>query len=455
MEIFLDHVRSFSKPQYVPLRPLTLLVGENSSGKSTFLASIACAFDQARFPADPGFNEPPYNLGSFETIATAAVGQRAASKTFSIGFRLTQADEFGSNESQAIAKYESRSGQPRLEQFVFSTSKGKLEIDVSGTETVNGRITLLQQNAPARGPFDFSVKLETTGTAGDEKPVSAHRILSAVYTALHDREREWLDRDSAGTTEAATTPGAGDILNFISRFHRGFIPVAFLCKSIGPIRSTPQRTYDHSIPTSDPDGANIPQFLARLYASNSPNEAKESQRLRDSITTFGIESGMFQELAITHLGDGPGSPFQIQIVMHGSSTNLMDVGYGVGQVLPIVIDSELKAQGNILLMQQPEVHLHPRAQAALGSLFARLASTGDRALVVETHSDYLLDRVRQAVANGVIAPDRVAILFFDKPASETTVHLIELDELGNLVDPPQGYRDFFLEEELNLLRRGS
>jgi predicted ATPase len=170
---------------------------------------------------------------------------------------------------------------------------------------------------------------------------------------------------------------------------------------------------------------------------------------------FGAESGMFQELAIKYLGEGPSSPFQIEIVMHGSSTNLIDVGYGVGQVLPVVIDSEVQAQGNILLMQQPEVHLHPRAQAALGSLFARLAATGDRAFVVETHSDYLLDRVRQEVANGVIAPDRVAVLFFDKPALETTIHLIELDELGNLVDPPQGYRDFFLEEELNLLRRGS
>jgi predicted ATPase len=108
-----------------------------------------------------------------------------------------------------------------------------------------------------------------------------------------------------------------------------------------------------------------------------------------------------------------------------------------------------------LLLQQPEVHLHPRAQAALGALFAQLAAKGHRSMIVETHSDYLIDRVRQDVAAGKISPKIVALLYLHREGLEKKCHLIELDRLGNLIDPPDYYRSFFLEEEWRLLRRGA
>ena len=104
-------------------------------------------------------------------------------------------------------------------------------------------------------------------------------------------------------------------------------------------------------------------------------------------------------------------------------------------------------------MQQPEVHLHPRAQAALGSFFSELTAHEDRIIVMETHSDYLVDRVRQEVAKGTIAADRVLIVFFHKPQLETIVYPINVDSHGNVEDAPPEYRDFFLKEELNLFSR--
>jgi predicted ATPase len=108
-----------------------------------------------------------------------------------------------------------------------------------------------------------------------------------------------------------------------------------------------------------------------------------------------------------------------------------------------------------MFLQQPEVHLHPKAQAALGTFFVDLIAGTSRTLAVETHSDYLVDRVRQEVARGRISSDDVLILFFDKPKSETAVHPIQLDEHGNVLDPPPAYREFFLHEELNLLNRAN
>ena len=101
--------------------------------------------------------------------------------------------------------------------------------------------------------------------------------------------------------------------------------------------------------------------------------------------------------------------------MPGGRRNLADVGYGVSQVLPVVVECLLMPDNGVLALQQPEVHLHPKAQAELGSFFARFAAARPKATVlVETHSDYLLDRVRKEIADGTIAPDSVSFLFFSR-----------------------------------------
>ena len=84
--------------------------------------------------------------------------------------------------------------------------------------------------------------------------------------------------------------------------------------------------------------------------------------------------------------------------MKGPQRNLVDVGYGVSQALPVItelLDHDADPP-KLFLLQQPEIHLHPKAQAALGSLLCTVAGIG-RQLIVETHSDYLLDRVRMDI----------------------------------------------------------
>ena len=101
----------------------------------------------------------------------------------------------------------------------------------------------------------------------------------------------------------------------------------------------------------------------------------------------------------------------------------------------------------MFLLQQPEVHLHPQAQAALGTLFCEVAA-GGRQLVVETHSDYIIDRVRMDVRDGTtgLKPEDVSILYFEPGDLDVKIHSIRLDEMGNVLDAPQGYRQFFAEE---------
>jgi predicted ATPase len=146
-------------------------------------------------------------------------------------------------------------------------------------------------------------------------------------------------------------------------------------------------------------------------------------------------------------------PFQVLLRVSGPPMNLVDVGYGVSQVLPILVDSLMAVPGQMILMQQPEVHLHPKAQAELGSFIGLLAKQDKKRFVIETHSDYLIDRVRMDIRDGKggLSPKDVQILYFERHGPEVEIHPLEIDSGGNILGAPKGYRKFFLVEEKRFL----
>ena len=192
-------------------------------------------------------------------------------------------------------------------------------------------------------------------------------------------------------------------------------------------------------------------YLADLYFRNQ----KEWERLKAMLERFGQSSGLFDEVSIRKLGRKESEPFQVHVrkysgKLKGPWRNLIDVGYGVSQALPVIFEilrnSGLKT-APLLLLQQPEVHLHPSAQAALGSFFCQSAKQY-RQLVVETHSDHLLDRVRMDIRDRKTTrqPDDVSILFFERNRLDVRIHSLRIDAEGNVLDAPDSYRQFFMDE---------
>ena len=101
----------------------------------------------------------------------------------------------------------------------------------------------------------------------------------------------------------------------------------------------------------------------------------------------------------------------------------------------------------MFLLQQPEVYLHPSAQAELGSLFCAKAASGCQ-LIVETHSDYIVDRILLDIRDHRtdLKPDDVSILYFEREDLDVTIHSIHVDDDGTVLDAPNGYRSFFKDE---------
>ena len=160
-------------------------------------------------------------------------------------------------------------------------------------------------------------------------------------------------------------------------------------------------------------------YLMRIEAT----EKKNWEALKTQLVEFGRNSGLFENIDVKNFGRSLGAPFQLQVKVRGPKANITDVGYGVSQILPILVQIlnpsiSKNAQGNpkqsiFSLLQQPEIHLHPKAQAEFSSLLVKLANEGDQSFIIETHSDYMLDRARIEIIRGNIRPQDVSLIYFE------------------------------------------
>ena len=439
--ITLRNFRCFREEQTARLAPLTLLVGENSTGKTSFMAMIRALWDVAFRQKVPDFKQDPYDLGSFDEIVHYRGRRGSRADTFTAGFQFIPTTPTKIMDAAiGSCRFEAEFGKKGTMPF---PTRRRLSKEDHWIEQTDGSRSLRFGMADSR----WQIELPGKSTRSDED----HRIPSFDFLPI------WflLDRimdDKGGTVRLVpldgTDPPDKEQLDLIIAVSMSALREKAGLYASAPIRSRPRRTYDPSRTAPDPEGDYIPMYLANVYFQNEGTWPALKSRLED----FGKAAGLFDEITIRPLGKRDSEPFQIQIRkggtrLKGPRRNLIDVGYGVSQVLPLITELLRPDAPPMFLLQQPEVHLHPSAQAALGSLFCQVAKP-ERQLVVETHSDHLLDRVRMDVRDGVSAlkPDDVSILFFERTELDVRIHSLRMDEAGNILEVPDGYRSFFLEE---------
>lgn len=466
-EIRLRNFRCFQEQQTVRAAPLTLLVGENSTGKTSFLAAARAVWEAGYGEGDPDFHQAPYDLGSFREIVHGPGRRRDEAGSFTLGFRgLGPAKPGGRADFLDIlsppsfttvldfdATFTPRAGAPY--PAITAWRDGQTSVTYRQPDTEGARVELESPN----GSWSYRI------------PEPYQRIPEHLARNLFPRRERFdpfwpfgvsegnassedepfgLVPDWEASAKGSTNPpGQQDRAEFsylLDQFPRR--PTLEPPFAGAPIRSSPRRTYDPTRPVQDPEGGYVPTYLAHVNLRDTDRWSVLKTRLEE----FGRRSGLFDEVSVNQLNRAQGGPFQLEIHKFsrrrkGAKRNLIDVGYGVSQALPVLVEL-LRADGlPMFLLQQPEVHLHPSAQAALGSLFCATAAFG-RQLFVETHSEYILDRIRMDVRDrrADLTPEDVSVLFFERLDLDVRIHSLRFDDLGNVLEAPDGYGRFFLDE---------
>ena len=449
-EVWVENYRCFRERQIGRLAPLTLLVGENSTGKTSFLA-MARVLDDIGQGRRTDFKEAPYDLGSFDEIVHHRGGRAGRANDFRAGFADVQ---------KPLSK--GSHGVPYRFHVLFGR---RGSIPTAQEMRVETEQSWLAQSQPNR-IVEFGVGERTWRWNLSQHEVDYESDADdpveypwPMYLRFGRFQR--MDFRPVGHQDAPSDQTLETIRNLArlpGRFRPSSRPFA-----AAPVRSRPHRTYDPGPFDRDAEGNYVPMYLADTFF----RRPGQWDALRQAIEKFGQESGLFDEIRIRPLGKRETEPFQVQVRKasgraKGPYRNLIDVGYGVSQALPILTEffrtearqtARFSLASRTFLLQQPEVHLHPSAQAALGTLFCELAAIG-RQLIVETHSDHLMDRVRMDVRDRTtrLQPQDVSILYFERGNLDTRIHSLQIDTEGNIVGAPPGYRQFFMEEAERSLR---
>ncbi len=212
---------------------------------------------------------------------------------------------------------------------------------------------------------------------------------------------------------------------------------------LGPLRQPQDRYYPRSgrLATDvGKSGSLLPHVLLR--------HATVVDEVNKAFRQFGV--GYTLKLHV--LDDELGGIFGLRLVDQrtGTTVSVSDVGFGVGQVLPIIVQSMLARQ-QLILIEQPETHLHPRLQAELGSLFAKCIDgfVGNQ-FIIETHSEHLILRIQRLIRSGELNPEHVSVVYVVGDEQGSICHPLRLDEEGDFIDEwpegffEEGYREMFL-----------
>lgn len=442
--LYVDNFRGFSKA-LIPLGNVNFFVGENSTGKTSLLTLIKVLFDtNFWFSQDHEFHQ--FDLGNFDEI----VSNSGVSKN---GFCVGVFDIRKSKDSDALeinfflATFKNKQGVPAITNFSVRSSNSHFfhvrfapkEIKYRPDKTFCFNSTdeksitkilrhcLQEHNKNKEGYVLFPKPVRA---AFADAPLGI--LLPIINLHIEKSESGSADKEKTDSKKKGSPS----------------IPLHFADDPVwlAPIREKPRRTYDQYMSAFSPEGSHTPYILNSFLGDR--RKKQKTRSLLVALEGFGQDSGLFKTIQVKRYGKHRTSPFEVDVILDQAPLRISNVGYGVAQVLPIIVECSV-SKYDFFCIQQPEVHLHPRAQAALGSFFHSLAKEEDKTFFIETHSDYLIDRFRQKHSEHNV---RSQVLFFERHNNANRVHVIDINPDGSYSDDqPKGFRDFFIKEELKML----
>lgn len=428
--IYVDNFRGF-KDTFIPLKDVNFFVGENSTGKTSILSLIKLLSDPT-FWFSFDFNND-VDLGYFKEIASQ---NKNNVKSFCLGF-FNETTENDTIDKCVFVKFKNHNDSPLISEFNYINNNLDIRIILTKNKLKYKVIEFDQELSNILSPTDFfknwidSIKhSKNTGFKYSKERVegSIRRSVPFIKTIVEE-EINLVKKD----------------IEFESS-----IPIFIEKLSwTAPIRAKPRRIYENYAVHYSPEGEHSPHILKAILKSKK-TESKEL--ISKYLIPFGQHSGLFKKINVSNYGKNQMSPYSINVMLNDQEFKISNVGYGVSQVLPIMTDMIALTEKTWLLIQQPEVHLHPKAQAALGEFICNIHVHENKKFIIETHSEYLINRFRIKLNENKEKKINSQVVFFERTSVGNSIHIIDIHEDGKYSeDQPASFSDFFILEELKLL----
>lgn len=423
----------------VRLAPITALFGSNSSGKSSVLQMLLLLKQTAESPdraqvLNLGDDRSLVDLGTFQDVLFGhdLAAPLAVRMAWTLPGGLVIADP--ARKSGALF------GGDAID---FST---RVEWQANG-EPGLGR-TVVQEMQYGFAGKRFGMKQMSKGAQEYELFVSpAERGFKFVRT----QGRPWKLPPPAkcyGFPDQvrAYYQNAGFLSDFELQFEELFANLFYL----GPLREYPKRQYSWAGAQPADMGRRGERVVDALLASResgaklSRGKGKKRQTVEERVAEWLQDLGMIASFEVRPITEG-GRLFQVWVRRDPKAAEVLitDVGFGVSQILPVITLCYYAPQGSTILLEQPEIHLHPRVQAGLADVLIDAMKTRGIQIVLESHSEHLLRRLQRRVAEEALSPDEAALYFCFTEKGESRLRPLELDLYGNITNWPE---DFFGDE---------
>jgi predicted ATPase len=440
--IYLDNFRGFSDA-FVPLADVNFLVGENSTGKTSVLSALNLLVGSGLL-VRPVFNTLECDLGNFDDIVSKESNETSY---FTLGYsnseRKNDTAERYRELIAVVLTFCNKNGIPYLRRISFHVDN-----ELVHAEIVDNNLFFLSYSL--EGIQDFTGEQLFSQLVRDHKCLEIQKDPRTVSDKI---DSDIVERsifivigyiDFLKAMYARPVDEEEDKKAFSAPVHKPFQNKGSKPIWIAPIRAKPKKTYDPVKEAYSPEGNHIPGFLNEMLNG----ETNEKVAFIEALKKFGTESRLFKEVQVKR----DSLAFEVNVILSQRPVNLAYVGYGVSQVLPVIVESFRGKEGTTLAVQQPEVHLHPKAQAALGEFFFDLAAAEGKQFLIETHSDFLVDRFRLKLKSSKKKDLTAQVLFFERSERGNTCRPIRILEDGRYdEDQPESFRDFFLDEQIKLL----
>jgi predicted ATPase len=429
-----NNFKAWEKFGPVPFAPLTVLFGSNSSGKSS-VAQVLLMLKQTVESQD---KKMVFNIGSTKTAVDLG-------NFYELVFEHEESRKIGLTLTWTLPKALELRDRHGNRDYSGEKVRFDAEVGLAGKNPVLGVYHMKYALGDAKG------KGMEVGMRRTDKPKPPFELTSRNYNFVRNPGRVW---PITAPTKCYGFPD--EVVNYYQNadvvkalgftFEKLFQNLFYL----GPLRERFIRQYTWTGEAPEHVGwkgeQTIPAILAGHERQLNGGKKKKNRRFAEMVAHLLKQMGLIEAFDVKQVAPKR-REYEVLVKTRGADrwVNITDVGFGISQFLPVLVQCFYAPPGSIIIIEQPEIHLHPSAQTWLADLFIEVIRSGENGatrgiqLVIESHSEHFLRRLQRRIAEKVVARNEVAAYFCEPGLKGSSLISLDVDLFGNIRNWPDKF----------------